>query len=58
MAPCHLAVFGVDVAFGCHFVATSLISTFSPYGSANGISYTSKNLSRMAGNSVSYPLNR
>ena len=44
----------VDVAFAYHFVATSLIFTLPPYGSANCIGYTSKKLSRMAGNSASY----
>ena len=41
----HVAVFSVDVAFAHHF------------RSASGIGYASKKLSKMAGNSASYPLN-
>ena len=43
---CHLAVFGVDVAFACHFVA---INCLHPCRSACDIGYISEN-SKMAGN--------
>ena len=39
---CHLAGFGEDLAFTCHFVATHPPPTLTPSGSANGISYASK----------------
>ena len=45
----HLTVFSLDIAFACHFIATHLPSTLSPYRSASGIGYASKKLSKMAG---------
>ena len=51
---CHLTIFGIDVAFVHHLVATCLPP---PCRSASGIGYTIKNLSSMSGNSASYPLN-
>ena len=48
---CHLAGFSEDVAFACHFVAT-----LPPYRSATDIGYTSKKLSKMAGNLASHSL--
>ena len=50
---CHLAIFSVDVALACHFVAP-YPPTLLLYRSASGIGYTSKQLSKMAGNSASY----
>ena len=54
---CHLAGFGEDVAFACHFVATHPPPTLPPCGSATDIGYASKKLSKMAGNSASYSPN-
>ena len=36
--------------------ATLWLPTFHPYRSASGIGYTSKKLSKIAGNSDSYPV--
>ena len=47
----HLAVSSEDVAFTCHFVVPR-----PPYRSASGIGYASKKLSKMAGNTASYPV--
>ena len=41
---CHLAVFGEDVAFAHHFVATHPPSTLPPCKSVSGIDYPSKKL--------------
>ena len=41
---CHLAVFSLDVAFACHFMATHLPPTFPLYRSTTGIGYGSKKL--------------
>ena len=51
-----MAVFSVYVAFARHFVATRLPPTLPPYRSANGIGYASNKLSKIVGNSASYPL--
>ena len=52
MAPMDAVwLFSVDVAFACHFKATHPSSR-----SASGISY-SNDLSKMVGDSSSYPLN-
>ena len=40
---CHLADFSEDVAFAHHFVATCLPPNLSPYKSATGNGYASKN---------------
>ena len=53
---CHLAVFSVNVAFACHFMATHSPPTLPPCKSASGIVYASKK-SKMVGNLASYPLN-
>ena len=45
----HLAVFSEDVAFARHFIAL-------PYRSGSGVGDASKKLSKMAGNSASYPV--
>ena len=45
----YLAVFSVDVAFDCHFVATAHPP---PYKSTSGIGYASKNQYKMAGSSA------
>ena len=47
----HLVVFSVDIALA-HFV-----DPLHPYRSACGIGYASKKLSKMVGNSASYPFN-
>ena len=49
MHGCHFAGFSEDVAFAHHFVASH-----PPCRSATDIGYTSKKLSKMAGNSASY----
>ena len=54
---CYLAGFGEDVAFAHHFVATHPPPTLPPCRSATDIGYTSKKLSKMAGNSASYSPN-
>ena len=48
---CHLAVFSVNIVLACHFM------TLHPYRNACGIDYASKKLSKMVGNSASYPFN-
>ena len=53
---CHFAVFTIDIAFACHLVATHQLPTLLPYRSASGIGYTSKKLSKMVGDSATYPL--
>ena len=50
---CHLAVFSVDVAFACHFVAPHHHSK-----SACAVGYASTKLSKMASNSATYSFNR
>ena len=52
----HFPVLSEDVAFACHFVATLPPPTLPPFRSATGIGYTSKKLSKMAGNPASYPV--
>ena len=52
----HLAVFSVDAAFSCQFVAIRLPLTLPSYRGVSGIGYASKKLSKMAGNSARYPL--
>ena len=52
----HLGVFTTDIAFAHHFVAPCLPPILPPYRSASGIGYASKNLSKMAGNTASYPV--
>ena len=47
----HLAVFSEDVAFARHFIAPH-----PPYRSTSGVCYASKKLSKMTGNSASYPV--
>ena len=54
---CHLAVFTEDLAFARHFVATRPPPTLPPCGSASGIDYPVKKLSKMVGYSASYPFN-
>ena len=54
---CHLAGFGEDIAFARHFVATHPPPTLPLCRSATGIGYTSKKLSKMAGNLASYSPN-
>ena len=56
MAPMD-AIWLVLVNFAHHFVATHLPPTLPPYRSATGIGYTSKKLSKMVENSVSYSAN-
>ena len=51
----HLAVFSEDVAFACHFVATRLPPTLPSYRNAV-LATPVKKLSKMAGNSASYPV--
>ena len=46
----HLAVYSEDVAFARHFIAPR-----PPY-STSGVCYASKKLSKMVGNSASYPV--
>ena len=48
----HLIVFSENIAFARHFVAPRLPPPFHPIGV---LGYTSKKLSKMAGNSASYP---
>ena len=48
--------FSEDVAFAHHFVAIRPPPTLPPCRSASGIGYTSKKLSKMAGNPASYPV--
>ena len=50
----HFAGFSKDVAFARHFMATQPSPTC---GSATGIGYACKKLSKMAGNSASYSPN-
>ena len=54
---CHLPGFSEDVAFACHFMASHLSPTLLPCRSATDIGYTSKKLSKMAGNSARYSPN-
>ena len=59
MAPngCHLVACSEDVAFACHFVVPHLPPTIPLYSrSTIDIGYNSKKLSKMVGNSASYPV--
>ena len=49
--------FSEDVAFARHFVAYHPPPTLPPCRSATNIGYTSKKLTKMAGNSASYSPN-
>ena len=49
----HIPDFSEDVGFAHNFVVTHPATILPPYRSASGIGYTSKKLSKMAGNPVS-----
>ena len=56
LPPCR-STSDISYAGKNHFMATYLLLTLSPYSNVSGIGYGSKKLSKMAGNSASYPLN-
>ena len=51
---CHLAGFGEDVVFACHFMATHPPPPSHPVGVLLVLAIPVKKLSKLAGNSASY----
>ena len=52
----YLDVFSDDIVFSCHFVASCLPHALPHYRSARDNGYASKKLSKMVGDSASYPV--